>query len=450
MHQTRPRSSGSPSGRSRTSRSRIRSPRRPLAVVTLAALALAALTSGSTTLLQKTPPGGPASATGRLSVRADRPGSALSLGPCRIGGALGVQMSEGLPTAPGYARSTGSIHALTLMIDFPDAHGSEPAMKRYGEFFPQTATWYRTSSYGRLDYHPEAPVKRWLRMPSPFNSYGIQRGSPYQPGYRRLAQDIVKAADRQVDFRKYDLINVLATPNAGPSALDTVLSVTFSGNEEAPVADGVKLSNMSFIYSRQDDGSGSYSHTGYRVLPHENGHTFGLPDLYTSSGGGSVGHWDIMSEDWGANNDMLGWHKWKLGWLDDKQVSCASTPGTHEATLSPLETRGGTKLAVIPMSESAAYVVEIRTRSGNDDAVCRPGALIYRVDGDVDTGQGPVSVRDSTPDSGGCTLRANVQAELSDAPYTVGQTFTDAAHGIIIKVTGKDKSGDYQVRITRS
>lgn len=64
------------------------------------------------------------------------------------------------------------------MVDFPDAHGSEPAMKRYGEFFPQTSNWYRTSSYGRLNYHPEAPVKRWLRMPSPFSSYGIQRGSP--------------------------------------------------------------------------------------------------------------------------------------------------------------------------------------------------------------------------------------------------------------------------------
>ena len=27
-----------------------------------------------------------------------------------------------------------------------------------------------------------------------------------------------------------------------------------------------------------------------------------------------------MSEDWGANNDLLGWHKWKLGWLDAAQV----------------------------------------------------------------------------------------------------------------------------------
>ena len=102
------------------------------------------------------------------------------------------------------------------------------------EFFPQTSDWFRTSSYGRLDYRPEAPVKDWLRMPLPFSEYGIERGSPYEPGYRQLVKDIVTAADPKVDFSAYDLINVLVTPNAGPSALDTVLSVTFSGNDDAP------------------------------------------------------------------------------------------------------------------------------------------------------------------------------------------------------------------------
>ncbi len=139
------------------------------------------------------------------------------------------------------------------------------------------------------------------------------------------------AADPKVDFRDYDLLNVLMTPNAGPSALDTVLSVTFAGNSDAPVADGVPIANASFVYSRQDDGSGSYDRTGYRVLPHENGHVFGLPDLYTQEGGGAVGHWDIMSEDWGANNDLLGWHKWKLGWLDAPR-SAARRSGARPST----------------------------------------------------------------------------------------------------------------------
>ncbi|MER5767559.1 M6 family metalloprotease domain-containing protein [Streptomyces sp. NPDC001985] len=417
---------------------RVRRGRRIGCVAVLTALSLAGLTKAGAELSAPTKASaGPVAA------------EATGLGPCRIPAALGVQMSEGIPTPAGYSRSTGEVRALNLMIDFSDAEGEGKALDRLAEFFPQTTEWFRTSSYGRLSYRPHAPVTDWLRMPLPFEAYGIERGSPYEPGYRKLVEDLVTVADPQVDFAAYDLVNVLVTPNAGPSALDTVLSVTFSGNPEAPTADGVPLANTSFVYSRQDDGSGSYAETGFRVLPHENGHVFGLPDLYTAEGGGTVGHWDIMSEDWGANNDLLGWHKWKLGWLDPGQISCAPAPGSAEYTLTPLATAGGAKMTVVPVSEDSGYAIEVRTRAGNDEAICRPGVLIYRVQGDVDTGQGPVTVADSKKDSGGCTRRPNVHAELSDAPYRPGQTFTDRKSGIAITVVRKEGEG-YRVRVTRS
>nr|WP_307788015.1 M6 family metalloprotease domain-containing protein [Streptomyces actinomycinicus] len=373
-----------------------------------------------------------------------------ALVPCLLHSGLDVQMTEGLPTPAGYSRSTGTVHALTLMVDFPDAPGQGSAMDRFHEFFPQTQEWFHTASYGRLDYHPETPVTSWLRMPKRFRDYGIERGAPFDPGYRRLVQDLVAAADPTVDFRDYDLLNVLVTPNAGPSALDTVLSVTFAGNDDAPVADGIRISNASFVYSRQDDGSGSYTQTGYRVLPHENGHTFGLPDLYTQEGGGAVGHWDIMSEDWGANNDLLGWHKWKLGWLDGNQVGCAAAPGRAEYTLSPLYKKGGGKLLLVPVTGRSTYAMEVRAQGGNDEAVCRPGLLIYKVDAMVDTGRGPVTVYDSHRGSGGCTRSPNVHAELSDAPFTTGESFKDPGHGITVEVLDTDPDGNYRIRITRA
>jgi M6 family metalloprotease-like protein len=373
-----------------------------------------------------------------------------ALSPCMIHGSQDVQMPEGVPTPRGYVRSTGTVHALTLMVDFSDAPGQGSAMDRFHEFFPRTQEWFRAASYGRLDYRPETPVTGWLRMPKPFKAYGIERGAPFDPGYRQLVQDIVAAADPKVDFRSYDLLNVLVTPNAGPSALDTVLSVTFAGNGDAPVADGVPVSNASFIYSRQDDGSGSFPRTGYRVLPHENGHTFGLPDLYTQDGGGAVGHWDIMSEDWGANNDLLGWHKWKLGWLDGSQVGCAAARGSVQYTLTPLYRKGGGKLVIVPIDDHSAYAMEVRAQGGNDEVVCRPGLLIYKVDATVDTGRGPITVYDSHRDSGGCTRSPNVQAELSDAPFSPGETFKDPGHGITVQVAGTDDDGDYRVRVTRS
>ncbi|MGW7411413.1 M6 family metalloprotease domain-containing protein [Streptomyces sp. NPDC054863] len=446
---------------------RRRAPRRTLTFAAVAALTLTAVTSASTPLGDSghvSP--GPAGAL-RARAAADTPGlvrtqpepagppgsaeaAEAAVRPCRIAGARGVQMSEGMPTPPGYTRSTGEVRALNLMIDFSDAPGRGRALDRFQEFAPQTAAWFETSSYGRLRYVPEAPVTGWLRMPLPFAEYGIERGAPFEPGYEQLVQDIVATADPQVDFSAYDLVNILVTPNAGPSALDTVLSVTFSGNHDAPVADGVPLANTSFVYSRQDDGSGSYAETGFRVLPHENGHVFGLPDLYTTDGGASVGHWDIMSEDWGANNDLLGWHKWKLGWLDSRQIACASAPGSTELTLAPLSSpTGNRKLAFVPLSDKTGYAVEVRTRGGNDDAVCKPGVLVYRVDADVDTGNGPITVADSERDSGGCTRRPNVHLELSDAPFAPGTSFTDTARRVRIDVLDQDDAGNHRVRITR-
>ncbi|CAL9476800.1 M6 family metalloprotease domain-containing protein [Streptomyces sp. R1] len=429
-----------PHGQAQPSSRRIR-PRRLAAAGTVTVLTLALSTSAGTGRLA---PGTSTSGPGPAALS-----RSSAHGPCMISGGPEIQMSEGVPTSTGYARSTGTVRALTLMIDFSDAPGEGKALDRYAEFFPQTEEWFRTSSYGRLDYRPETPIRDWLRMPKSFAEYGIERGAPFEPGYRKLVQDLVAAADSKVDFRVYDLVNVLVTPNAGPSALDTVLSVTFAGNQEAPVADGVPVANASFVYSRQDDGSGSYDETGYRVLPHENGHVFGLPDLYTQEGGGAVGHWDIMSEDWGANNDLLGWHKWKLGWLDRTQVHCASAPGTTEYTLTPLARKGGDKLVVLPLSGTSGYALELRTREGNDETVCRPGVLIYKVDADVDTGMGPVRVYDSQRDSGGCTRSPNVHAELSDAAFTEGETFKDPRKGVTIKVTGKDGTGDVRVRVTR-
>ncbi|MER6405049.1 M6 family metalloprotease domain-containing protein [Streptomyces viridosporus] len=418
------------------------SSRRLAALASITALTLAVSTSAGNSRLS---PGTSAAGAGPSPLS-----HSSAHGPCLISSSREVQMSEGVPTPPGYTRSIGTVRALTLMIDFPDAPGEGDALDRYGEFFPQTREWFRTSSYGRLDYRPEIPLPDWLRMPRPFRAYGIERGAPFDPGYRELVRDIVEAADPEVDFQAYDLLNVLVTPNAGPSALDTVLSVTFAGNPEAPSADGTPVANASFVYSRQDDGSGSYHRTGYRVLPHENGHVFGLPDLYTAGGGGAVGHWDIMSEDWGANNDFLGWHKWKLGWLDAAQVGCAADRGTKEYSLTPLAEAGGPKLVFVPLDGRSGYALELRTRAGNDEVVCRPGILIYKVDADVDTGMGPITVYDSRRDSGGCTRSPNVHAELSDATFVPGESFVDRRAGIRVAVVSADEDGStYRVRVTR-
>ena len=139
-------------------------PRRVAALMSVTALTLGVCTSAGTGHLttQPTPAGAGPIALARTSAH----------GPCMIRGGTAVQMSEGVPTPGGYSRSTGTVRALTLMIDFSDAPGRGRAMDRYEEFFPQTQSWFRTSSYGRLDYRAETPIPTWLRMPKSCGSTG--------------------------------------------------------------------------------------------------------------------------------------------------------------------------------------------------------------------------------------------------------------------------------------
>ncbi|MGX1852956.1 M6 family metalloprotease domain-containing protein [Streptomyces sp. NBC_01456] len=377
------------------------------------------------------------------------PGASPS-GPCALRG-ISDDVAESAETPTGFARSSGPVRALTLFIDFPDAHATLSPRARFAEFFPAATEYFRISSYGRLTYRP-IPLFRWIRMSRPLAAYGIGRGASFDPtsdgGYHALSRELVRAVDPLVDFRDYDVINVIATPNAGPPATRTVLSVTFSGGDMGlRTADGVPFRNASFIWSRQTGSS------AFRVLNHENAHSFGLPDLYFTDDRDDsppVGHWDPMDEDWGPSNDFVGWHKWKLGWLSAEQVHCAprhGTPGEH--TLTPLSTPGGTKIVVVPTSHRTALVVEARIRGLLDPAVCQPGVLIYRVATHVPSGRGPLRIVDATPHSGGC-YRDNkyVDPELTDATFGPGETFTDRTSGAAVTVLTENPDGTYRVRVT--
>src|SRR5689334_11728341 len=92
-------------------RRRIRK-RRAVALASVTVLTFAVSTSAGTAHLT-------------ADARATGPGAGSlaftpALAPCMISGPTAVQMTEGVPTARGYARSTGVVHALTVMIDFSD------------------------------------------------------------------------------------------------------------------------------------------------------------------------------------------------------------------------------------------------------------------------------------------------------------------------------------------
>ncbi|MYS24629.1 M6 family metalloprotease domain-containing protein [Streptomyces sp. SID4948] len=369
--------------------------------------------------------------------------------PCALRAVPGVAMSEGFPdqvahdAGQEFAPSTGRVRALTLLIDFPDAKAPYSARDRYDEFFPAVKKWYTRASYGKLDYR-STPVLRWIRMPRPFSAYRIGRGYGWD-AHTEMMRDLLKVADRSIDFHGYDLVNILVTPNAGPPSDQAVLSVTWTGASAATTDDGAHLDKVSLIYGHDQSGS--------RVLSHENGHDFGLPDLYAADDFAKTdllaGQWDTMSLDWGLQGDMLAWHKWRLGWLTDRQIDCVTRRKRATYTLTPIEVPGGRKAVIIPDGSTRAYVLEVREAVGNDVDACRAGVLAYRVRTDVDSGQGPVTVTDAHPLTSACDFSSGAFNSLNDAPFEVGESGGDRAAGVSFTVLSHSAAGAWRIRVTR-
>ena len=89
--------------------------------------------------------------------------------------------------------------------------------------------------------------------------------------------------------------------------------------------------------------------------------------------------------------EMLAWSRWQLGWLRDTQVACVTSFPTS-VQLTPLAIPGGIKAVVVPLTETTALVVESRRILGYDSHFSKEGALVYKVDTSVPTGEGPIVV----------------------------------------------------------
>jgi hypothetical protein len=126
---------------------------------------------------------------------------------------------------------------------------------------------------------------------------------------------------------------------------------------------------------------------------HEFGHEMSLVDLYAYQGSGHrfVGEYSIMGLISCTGQDLFGWEKWILGWLNDDQVICANS-GISTALITPIETAGGTKLFTMPISNTAAIVVESRRAIGYDKKLPKTGPLVYIVDTNIPSGTGTIKI----------------------------------------------------------
>ncbi|GFH33951.1 M6 family metalloprotease domain-containing protein [Streptomyces pacificus] len=345
-----------------------------------------------------------------------------------------------------YPRPDRAVDAVMVFLSFPDSTPLTTPDDLVADHFPATSDFFRNASYGRFLLRPH-PVRRWIRMPRPSTEYRIKRD--WDAGLRAAyLRDAVSVVDPLVDFSRYDVIYLVADPDAPGVDSDATKVVNF---ERATQADGAELKRAVTVFERHPPDR--------HVLAHETGHVFDLPDLYHRPADGKgdwdthVGDWDVMGSQFGLAPELLGWHKWKLGWLDESQVRCVTGPADRVLELEPLAAAPvpgrpeGTRLAVVRTGQHSALAIEARGATGNDRDTCREGVLLYRVRNEQASGAGPVEVIDTHPGSGACWGRS-VYPQLADAPLGVGESFTVPGERVRVEVADRARTGAWKIKIT--
>jgi len=369
-----------------------------------------------------------ASATGAESAAADvRP-----VAECKLESPI-TSFNEGFPLSAGVAASTGELTVQVVYAQLPDhpvGIDGDPWIAKVRHDIDGAVTSLETLSGGRLDVEVRETAD-WVTMPNGEAAYPESGDQAW--GYAEMTAfvtDAVIAADPAVDYAGVDVVWVVfpwVYPLAGRAQATSDLAISVDGGA---VTRAVTL-------PFQTDGV----LTG--TIVHETGHTFGLPDLYdTSSQTGLssyLGSWDPMSdpdgEDFGSTVEFMGWHLWRLGWIDDDQVTCVQPVSSLDLKLDALTRHGDSVIAVVPTSEHRAVVIESRKAERFNAAIPRPGVLIYVVWTDAAFGSILVGPRDGTEFPTNREGFANVTLVLGDR-------YTDPVTGFTVAVIDSTDGSD--------
>ena len=164
-----------------------------------------------------------------------------------------------------------------------------------------------------------------------------------------------------------------------------------------------------------------------------------------------VGPWSHMS-DKEHNVHVLGWEKWRVGWLDETGTATGNTltrvpkpavaaPIVNQTyTIRPMDTdNNDTKMVAINVGDRLYYTAEYRRQQHLDSSLPDAGVVITKTNDYVNQGEGPAIIQES----------AVTSRDLSDAPHTTTaprNVFNDVGSGVNIEVTSMN-ANEAQIRL---
>jgi len=333
---------------------------------------------------------------------------------------------------------SGSRPWATIGCRFADSTNVSPHDQAWfetqqGNTEPGMDHFWRQNSYNTVNL-AGSQVRAWYNLPQPRSFYlndPQTHFSGHTLNWQRIADDCTAAADADFFFPNFGGINLMFNDNLDCCAWGGGAVLTRDGQTRAYA--------MTWMPP--------WGYNSHSVLAQEMGHGFGLPH---SSGPYSQTYdskWDPMSSGgtcspphgvYGCLGDhTIAFHKDTMGWIPASRKYTASSASDQNITLERLgmpASTSGYLMAQIPIGGSSThfYTVEARRLAGYDNIGPIPGEAV--VIHNVDTTRGDRLAQVVDPDGNGNPNDAG-------AMWLPGETFTDSANAISVKVTGATSSG---------
>ena len=288
---------------------------------------------------------------------------------------INTPRSLGFPLNQTGSKASGVVNLGLIAADFPNFQGKATELSKLSAQITEFNNWLNFQSGGRLVANWQFP-SQWLRLPKNAADYGVVGFNPLS--HNAINNDIITASDPHISYANMDELFVYfpdsltdSEPNINP--FDGVLSQI--GGTNVTTSEGVlkHLKGSGTVSKQKQYG---LAPTLWALWAHDLLHTIGV------EGHNPVESSTLESEDF-LNQVVSAWNQYLLGWLSDSQIACIelSTLNGNEVDIVPLqESKSGYRIAIVPLSQTRAIVVESHRAVGYAKDLGASGVLVYLMD----------------------------------------------------------------------
>jgi M6 family metalloprotease-like protein len=298
-----------------------------------------------------------------------------------------TNMTAGFPIPAGRVDLVKGAKILIVGVDFPDKVGGDKNPKDLNEYYTSSIEKFWSAQSTKPVKFDWKWMPEWVRMPNNIKSYGL--GGNFFTGkwddnsYFQFTREVIAEIDSKVNFEGVNFLFIVLPPTIKNDEVGVFIVHTQGVYE---TREG-KILNLIIAGSDQ----ASYRDTWI----HEFGHGLGLTDIRDTQDVGAQKsdgmYFDIMNNP--NIPELLVWHRFLLGFLEDSQVHCVTDSKSSTHWISPVEKKTNLlKGVVIPISSTEAVIIESRRPAGMTNSGEYYGAVVYSLDSKIPYRRSPVKV----------------------------------------------------------